>query len=403
MYKRQYLTGAGTSDWFHSETIFRACLALLQLTGCQGRSGGGWAHRAGREERRSGAGWATLASASDWSRPARLMAGPAYWFLHTGQWRHDRCTADVLVSPLGRDRFRGMTGADCLALSVRSGWMPSYPTFDRSPLELGEVFGDAVARVVAELRAGTLKFACEDPDAPRNWPRVLTLWRADPFGSSAEGGEYVHRHLLGTRSSPRAEEAPPGVRPRDATRRDEAPEGKLDLLLSLDLRQTTSTLLSDVVLPAATWDEGHDLPGTGPDPFVDSPAPAVDPPARGRTGFDVFKALAERFSELAVGRLGVRKDLVVTALQHDTPDETAQPGGVVLDWRRGQCDPVPGRTLPNLTVVERDYTAVGARFARWWSNSGSPPGESRPPMRRSSSYGGPTVSRPTATPCSTRP
>ncbi|MGW1957183.1 molybdopterin-dependent oxidoreductase [Streptomyces sp. NPDC001920] len=357
------LTGADTSRWFHSETIVRACLALLQLTGCQGRSGGGWALCGVREQCAPGPGWATLASASDWSRPPRRMAGTAYWFLHTDQWRHDRCAADALASPLGRDRFRGMTGADCLALSVRSGWLPSYPTFDRNPLELGEVFGDQVARVVAELRARTLKFACEDPDAPRNWPRVLTLWRSDPFGSSAQGGEHVHRDLLGTQSSRRAEEAAGDVPPGEATRSDEAPEGKLDLLLSLDFRQTSSTLLSDVVLPSATWDEGHDLPGTDPDPFVDSPSPAADPPSRGRTDFDVFKALAERLSELAVGRLGVRKDLVATALQHDTPDETAQPGGVVLDWKRGECAPVPGRTLPNLTVVERDYTAIGARFA----------------------------------------
>jgi nitrate reductase alpha subunit len=36
---------------------------------------------------------------------------------------------------------------------------------------------------------------------------------------------------------------------------------------------------------------------------------------------------------------------------------------VVRDWKQGACEPVPGRTLPNLTVVERDYTAVGAKFA----------------------------------------
>ncbi|WP_406178191.1 molybdopterin dinucleotide binding domain-containing protein [Streptomyces sp. NBC_00996] len=241
--------------------------------------------------------------------------------------------------------------------------MPSYPTFDRNPLELGAVFGDPVAKVVAELRAGTLKFACEDPDAPENWPRVLTLWRANLLGSSAKGAEYFTRHLLGTHSSLRAEEAEPAVRPRDVTWREEAPEGKLDLLLSLDFRQTSSTLLSDVVLPAATWYEKHDLSSTDMHPYVHSFSPAVNPPWQARTDFDTFKALAERLSELAVDHLGVRKDVVATALQHDTPGETAQPGGVVRDWKQGECDPVPGKTLPNLTVVERDYTAIGAKFA----------------------------------------
>ncbi|WP_210584927.1 nitrate reductase subunit alpha [Streptomyces sp. GESEQ-35] len=356
------LMGAGTNHWFHSETIYRAFLALLQLTGCQGRNGGGWAHYVGQEKCRPVTGWATLAAASDWSRPPRQMIGTAYWFLNTDQWRYDRFTADVLASPLGEGRFAGMTSADCLALSARSGWMPSYPTFDRNPLELGGAFGDPVSRVVAELRAGTLKFACEDPDAPENWPRVLTLWRANLLGSSAKGAEYFTRHLLGTQSSLRAQEAEPGERPRDVTWRDEAPEGKLDLLLSLDFRQTSSTLLSDVVLPAATRYEKHDLSSTDMHPYVHSFTPAVDPPWQARTDFDTFKALAERLSQLAVDHLGVRKDLVASPLQHDTPGEIAQPGGMVRDWKRGECDPVPGRTMPNLTVVERDYTAIGRKF-----------------------------------------
>ncbi|MFC8343652.1 nitrate reductase subunit alpha [Streptomyces sp. NPDC057280] len=356
------LMGAGTNHWFHSETIYRAFLALLQLTGCQGRNGGGWAHYVGQEKCRPVTGWATLAAASDWSRPPRQMIGTAYWFLNTDQWRYDHFTADVLSSPLGEDRFKGMTGADCLAQSARSGWMPSYPTFDRNPLELGEVFGDPVAKAVAELRAGTLNFACEDPDAPQNWPRVLTLWRANLLGSSAKGAEYFTRHLLGTHSSLSAREAEPHERPRDVKWREEAPEGKLDLLLSLDFRQTSSTLLSDVVLPAATWYEKHDLSSTDMHPYVHSFTPAVDPPWQARTDFDTFKALADRLSEMAVLHLGTRKDLVASPLQHDTPGETAQPGGVVLDWKRGECDPVPGKTMPNLTVVERDYTMIGAKF-----------------------------------------
>ncbi|WP_416519332.1 nitrate reductase subunit alpha [Streptomyces achromogenes] len=357
------IMGAGTNHWFHSETIYRAFLALLKLTGCQGRNGGGWAHYVGQEKCRPVTGWATLAAASDWSRPPRQAIGTGYWYLHTDQWRYDRFGADVLASPLGEGRFTGMTAADCLALSARAGWMPSYPTFDRNPLDLGEVSGDPVAEAVAALRAGTLGFACEDPDAPENWPRVLTLWRANLLGSSAKGAEYFTRHLLGTHSSLRAREAAPGERPRDVTWRERAPEGKLDLLLSLDFRHTSSTLLSDVVLPAATWYEKHDLSSTDMHPFVHAFTPAVDPPWQARTDFDTFKALAEKLSELAVDHLGVRKDLVASPLQHDTPAETAQPGGVVRDWKRGECAPVPGRTLPDLTVVERDYTAIAAKFA----------------------------------------
>ncbi|MGF1427227.1 nitrate reductase subunit alpha [Kitasatospora sp. LaBMicrA B282] len=368
------LMGAGTNHWFHSETIYRAFLALLQLTGCQGRNGGGWAHYVGQEKCRPFTGWATLAGALDWARPPRQMIGTGWFFLHTDQWRYDHFRADVLASPLGRGAFAGMSGADCLAQATRAGWMPSYPTFDRNPLDLGEARGsgagntgtdptDPVAAAVAELKAGTLRFAGEDPDAERNWPRVLTLWRANLLGSSGKGAEYFTRHVLGTHSNLNATEAPEHLRPRDVAWHEAAPEGKLDLLLSLDFRMTSSTLLSDVTLPAATWYEKHDLSSTDMHPFVHAFTPAIDPPWQARTDFDAFHAIARRFSELAADHLGVRHDLVATALQHDTPGELAQPGGHAPDWRTGRCEPVPGRTMPTLTVVERDYPATAAKLA----------------------------------------
>jgi nitrate reductase alpha subunit len=46
---------------------------------------------------------------------------------------------------------------------------------------------DVAGHVVEQLRSGKLKFAIEDPDAPQNWPRCLTLWRANLLGSSAKG------------------------------------------------------------------------------------------------------------------------------------------------------------------------------------------------------------------------
>ena len=100
---------------------------------------------------------------------------------------------------------------------------------------------------------------------------------------------------------------------------DEAPEGKLDLLLSLDFRMTSTTLFSDIVLPAATWYEKHDLSSTDMHPFVHAFSPAIAPPWQTRTDFDAFHAIAAAFSGLAAERLGVRKDLVAVPLTHDTP------------------------------------------------------------------------------------
>lgn len=364
------LMGAGTNHWFHSDTIYRAFLALTTLTGSQGVNGGGWAHYVGQEKCRPVTGHGVYANALDWSRPPRTMVQTAYWYLNTDQFRYDAFGADTLAAHVpGRSggHLTGKATADVVAQSARLGWMPSYPTFDKNPLDLAD---DAAAagvtpaeHVVAELKAGRLRFAAEDPDAPENFPRVLTVWRANLLGSSAKGNEYFLHHLLGTDSNLRAAQAPPGARPRDVVWRDEAPTGKLDLLVALDFRMTSTTVYSDVVLPAATWYEKYDLNTTDMHPFVNSFSPAIAPPWQTRTDFDIFHGLARRFSELAAAHLGVRTDVVAVPLMHDTPDELATPHGVVRDWKAGECEPVPGVTMPKLVTVERDYGAIAAKMA----------------------------------------
>ncbi len=361
------IMGAGANHWFHADTIYRAFLALVTLTGCQGRNGGGWAHYVGQEKIRPLTGWAQMAFALDWVRPPRQMIQTAYWYLHTDQFRYDSFAADAFASPLAEGRFAGQTTADLLAQSARMGWMPSYPTFNWNPLDLADAAErsgqDPGQFVVDELRSGRLRFAGEDPDAPENFPRVLTVWRANLLGSSGKGNEYFLKHLLGTDSAVRAQEAPPQARPKDVVWRDEAPEGKLDMLLALDFRMTSTTLFADVVLPAATWYEKHDLSSTDMHPFVHSFNPAIAPPWQTRTDYDAFNEIARRFSALAATHLGVRKDLVAAPLLHDSPDELACPGGVVRDWKRGECEPVPGETMPKFVVVERDYPAVADKMA----------------------------------------
>ncbi|MET8471780.1 nitrate reductase subunit alpha [Streptomyces sp. NPDC006422] len=362
------LMGAGTNHWFHSDTSYRTFLTLTTLTGCQGVNGGGWAHYVGQEKVRPLTGYSAIATAADWNRPARQMIQTAYWYLHSDQFRYDPFTVDTLsAAGDGAGPFAGRTTADVLAASARMGWMPSYPTFDRNPLTLADEARSAgrpvAEHVVDELRAGRLRFAGEDPDAPENFPRVLTIWRANLLGSSAKGNEYFLKHLLGTDSSVRAAEAPPGARPRDVTWRDEAPVGKLDLLLTLDFRMTSTTLFSDVVLPAATWYEKHDLSSTDMHPFVHAFNPAIAPPWQTRTDWDAFHVLAREFSRQATRHLGVRTDVVAAPLLHDTPDELATPHGRVRDWKAGECAPVPGLTMPKLVTVERDYPAVADKMA----------------------------------------
>ena len=80
--------------------------------------------------------------------------------------------------------------------SARRGWTPSYPTFTRNPLDLADeaaAAGMEPAEYIAQkLTDGSLGFACEDPDATQNYPRLLANWRTNLLGSSAKGTEFLH-------------------------------------------------------------------------------------------------------------------------------------------------------------------------------------------------------------------
>ena len=361
------IMGAGTNHWYHSDLIYRTMLMLTTITGCQGRNGGGWAHYVGQEKARPITGWANMAFGLDWNRPPRQMIQTGYWYMHTSQWRHDTFTADQIgAKHAGNGMFDGKSTADLFAQSARSGWMPSYPTFDRNPLQLGDdakAAGKAPGEYVAEsLKDGSLRFAVEDPDAEENWPRVLTLWRANLFGNSAKGDEYFLKHLLGTDHAVTADETPEHMRPKDIVWREESPQGKIDLLLTLDFRMTSSTLMSDVIWPAATWYEKHDINTTDMHPYIHPFTPAIDPPWQAKTDWESFGLLADKFSEFAKEHLGTRTDVVAVPLTHDTPDAMATPKGIVVDWKTGEVDPIPGVTMPKIVPVERDFTKIGEKY-----------------------------------------
>jgi nitrate reductase alpha subunit len=359
--------GSGTNHWFHADQIYRTFFTLTMLCGCQGVNGGGWAHYVGQEKVRPLTGWQQVAFGLDWQRPTRHMTGTSFFYLNTDQWRYEHFGADELASPLGPGSLRGRAIVDALAQASRLGWTPSYPTFDRNPLDLADAANEAgksvADYVVDELNSDRLHFAGEDPDDPVNFPRVLTVWRANLLGSSGKGMEYFMRHLFGADNAVRATETPEALRPTEVRWHDEAPLGKLDLAVAIDFRMTSTCAYSDIVLPAATWYEKHDISTTDMHPFVHSFNPAIAPPWESRTDFDAFTTIAREFSRLAAKHLGTRTDVIAAPLMHDTADELAQPGGVVADWRGGECEPVPGVTMPKLLTIERDYAAVAQKMA----------------------------------------
>ena len=227
----------------------------------------------------------------------------------------------------------------------RMGWLPSAPQLEANPLELGRLLheeGASPADVIpGALKSGELKLACHDPDNPRNWPRNMFFWRSNVLGASGKGHEYFLKHFVGSLHGVVGTDEREGIqRPKDVVWRDEAPVGKLDLMVNLDFRMSTTSLYSDIVLPTATWYEKHDLNTSDMHPFIHPLTAAVDPSWESKSDWQIFRGIAKAFSEVAPEVLGVEHDVVLTPIQHDTPAELAQ-AYEPKDWapRRVRADP----------------------------------------------------------------
>jgi nitrate reductase alpha subunit len=361
------IIGAGMNHWYHQDMGYRSIINMLMMCGTIGISGGGWAHYVGQEKLRPQTGWTMLAFALDWARPPRHMNGTSFFYAHSDQWRYERLDVAELLSPLADPApYRGSL-IDLNVKAERMGWLPSAPQLAVNPLTIADAAERAGAsvkdHVVAGLKSGALTMACEDPDAPANFPRNLFIWRSNLFGSSGKGHEYFLKHFLGTRHGLQGKDLGEvgGSKPQQVAWHDPAPEGKLDLVVTLDFRMSTSCLYSDVVLPTATWYEKNDLNTSDMHPFIHPLSAAVDPVWEARSDWETYKAIARRFSELAEGHLGVERDVVLVPIQHDTAGELAQPLEVA-DWKKGECELIPGVTAPQIAVVERDYPNTYRRF-----------------------------------------
>src|SRR5690606_18017307 len=261
-------------------------------------------------------------------------------------------------------RYSDLSLIDLNAKSERMGWLPSAPQLETNPLDVvaqAEAAGeDAVAYAARRLKNGELNLSCDDPDNPANFPRNMFVWRSNILGSSGKGHEYFLKYLLGTQNAMFGDEAD-AIKPAQVRYREEAAEGKLDLLTVLDFRMSTTCLYGDIVLPTATWYEKDDLNTSDMHPFIHPLSEAVQPLWESKTDWEIYKLLARKFSEIGGPYLGKRKDLVLTPLLHDTPAELGQ-AFEPKDWKLGECDLVPGKTAPAMTVVERDYNDIDRKF-----------------------------------------
>ena len=372
------IIGAGINHWYHANLMYRAGIHALMFCGCVGVNGGGLAHYVGQEKLAPGESWGSIAFAKDWYGASRLQNAPSWHYVNTDQWRYEKSFTDYHTVPQkqpANSLARGHT-MDTQVRAVRNGWMPFYPQFEKNPIDLVKEARQAtdsddpkkiIQYVVEQLKSGKLKFSVEDPDNEANWPRIWYIWRGNALMSSAKGHEYFLKHYLGTHTNAVADPEFAREAVTEVTWHDKVPTGKMDLVVDLNFRMDTSALYSDIVLPAATWYEKADLNSTDMHSFIHPLSKAVPPCWESKSDWEIFKQIAKKFSELAEKHFPEPvADLVTKPLAHDTPAEITQTE--IKDWIKGEIEAIPGKTMPGMEVVYRDYKNLYRQYISYGLN-----------------------------------
>lgn len=111
------------------------------------------------------------------------------------------------------------------------------------------------------------------PNGLKDDPKAMFIWRAN-WLNQAKGNEWVVRNLL----------------------------PKLEMIVAVDFRMSSTDLYADYVLPAATWAEKYDLNCTDLTSFIIPFTPVVAPFAESKTDWQAFRRLAEKIEQRAKAR-----------------------------------------------------------------------------------------------------
>ena len=283
------IVGAGLNHWYHMDMNYRGIINMLVMCGCVGQSGGGWSHYVGQEKLRPQTGWLPLAFALDWGRPPRQMNSTSFFYAHTDQWRYETLDVSEILSPTAPAGPWDGALIDYNVRAERMGWLPSAPQLETNPLDVAQAGrrigpgAEGLCRRGAEIAASS--------SSPATIPTIRRTGRATCSSGAptcwarrGKGHEYFLKHLLGTTHGVHGQESRRGraqQKPTEVVWHEEAPEGKLDLLVTLDFRMSTTCVYSDIVLPTATWYEKNDLNTSDMHPFIHPLTAAVDPAVGG--------------------------------------------------------------------------------------------------------------------------
>lgn len=145
--------GAGTNHWFHNDSLNRAMILLMALTGNVGKNGGGFNHYVGQERIWPEHGFKQLA----------FPKGPK-----KQRWQNTTIWTYVHSSNRDPHPYGGRPIEDWIRESVANGWMPLWPENDWAKLP--------------------------DLKNPPRKPRAMIIWRAN-YLNQAKGNERIAESL----------------------------------------------------------------------------------------------------------------------------------------------------------------------------------------------------------------
>lgn len=364
--KCMIIIGAGINHWYHNNLMYRSGIMALMLCGCVGVNGGGLNHYVGQEKLAPSDSWAAIAFGRDWGTAPRLQQAPLWHYINTCQYRYDGHFKKYNTVP--DNKWTQGHHADLIYKSVRMGWMPFYPQFNRNTLELCKEAVSSGAKnddeikdyVLNKLKYKEVSYAAGDPDADVNHPRVWYIWRGNAIMGSMKGHEYCLKHYLGTHSNTIAKDITE-EKTEEVKWHEIAPTGKMDLVVDLNFRMDSSALYSDIVLPAASWYEKADMNSTDLHSFIHPLSQAVAPVWEAKNDWEIFRNIAFHTSEIAKKHFSEEQiDVVAAPLSHDAADEVTQP--TIKDWYNGECEAIPGKTMHKLVVLRRNYTQIYEKY-----------------------------------------
>src|SRR3989304_2891478 len=188
--KCMVIFGAAINHWFHGNLMYRSAIQAQLFTGCNGVNGGGMNHYVGQEKLAPVDSWGTIMAAKDWQGANRLQQAPIWHYINSDQWRYDGNQSEYNSVPKD-NKFSQMHTADFTVMAVRNGWMPFYPQYNKSNLDIvkdavasGAKDDDAIRKyIVDKLKSKELVHSVADPDAEINFPRNWFIWRGNALMS----------------------------------------------------------------------------------------------------------------------------------------------------------------------------------------------------------------------------